>query len=489
MSIIDSALSELDRNGSKSLADHLPPPAVVNDLLSYRALPTPPRRSRWTALALLLAGGAVTWGALEFLQRQSGDAEPPAVAETQAPVAVASMSPPPKPVTLAQAPAAPAPAATPAATPAPAAKEAKAEAPARQPVAPPAWVSRGWEAKQKGASKDAFAAWQAGVGELPATSRLLIGPGFREQQVATAFARRWLKQYPAFVLPVSGKASALFRLVAIPSADAAEAEEDRIRLARFFGWKSDSVTWIEAADLQRRITSADAVVVVVAAAKPSQEAPAASASAPAAAVPAAAPAAKARPVKGVAVAERPAAPPAAFPAEAKAARGAPPAEKPSAAVASLRESYATARRALAEQAYGEALRIAQTLVEKDGGHWEAHYLLGSSLLGAGRPQEAERALAIAGRLNPTSTDIAIRRAIAAQEKGDHAAAASFLRDIARTGNDSPELFINLAYSSEHIGDWSEAAAAWRRFMLLTEGKAQYEVQRQYARQRLEALGN
>lgn len=127
---------------------------------------------------------------------------------------------------------------------------------------------------------------------------------------------------------------------------------------------------------------------------------------------------------------------------------------------------------------------AKALARDFPGRWEAWFWLGTAELAQGHTAEAETALENAGAINPGAADIWVQRAVVAQERGNHAEAIRLLSKARELSPNSPQIYLNLGYSSDALGQADKAAESYRRFLALTAGNSTYLAQRKPVIQRL-----
>lgn len=144
------------------------------------------------------------------------------------------------------------------------------------------------------------------------------------------------------------------------------------------------------------------------------------------------------------------------------------------------------REQLKAGAYADVARSAQALTYDFPDHWESWFWLGTAQLALGRNAAGEESLERAGKLNPGEAQVWVQRAIAAQERSDHAAAIRLLTEARALSPDSPQVYLHLGYSNDALGQFAEAEKNYRTFLSLTEGDSAYAAQRQPV---IERLGN
>jgi tetratricopeptide (TPR) repeat protein len=137
-------------------------------------------------------------------------------------------------------------------------------------------------------------------------------------------------------------------------------------------------------------------------------------------------------------------------------------------------------------AYAEVGKNAQALAEDFPERWEPWFWLGTAQLALGQQDAAENALERASKLNPKDARIWVQRAIVAQERGEHAEAIRLLGEARERSPKSPQIFLNLGYSNDALGQSAEADNNYRRFLALTEGNNAYSSQRKSLVERLGA---
>jgi tetratricopeptide (TPR) repeat protein len=137
-----------------------------------------------------------------------------------------------------------------------------------------------------------------------------------------------------------------------------------------------------------------------------------------------------------------------------------------------------ARLALAREQPAQALVALETLSPVPEGRADFWLMKGSAHLGLGQLDAAEKAFAAAQPLAPGNAQIAVQRAILKQEKGDHAGALQILQDAAARDSSVPEIYLNLGYSQQELGAFSDARRSFRIFLRTTEGRSLYAQQRE-----------
>jgi tetratricopeptide (TPR) repeat protein len=139
-------------------------------------------------------------------------------------------------------------------------------------------------------------------------------------------------------------------------------------------------------------------------------------------------------------------------------------------------------------AYSEAVEILQPIFRAPPKNWEPWFWMGTAQLGLGQHALADtylsQALAREGKL----PQLWVQRAVAAQQQGDNTRALQLLREAERLDPALPEIQLNIAYSSDAMGNIDAAIQAYRSFLAMTEGKAPYVNQRREVLQRLSRLG-
>ena len=147
----------------------------------------------------------------------------------------------------------------------------------------------------------------------------------------------------------------------------------------------------------------------------------------------------------------------------------------------------TIRERLKAGAYEDVSKYAQALSRDFPDRWEPWFWYGTAQLVLGQVGEAEIALDRATRANPRISQVWVQRAIAAQERNDHAAAVRFLGEARILAPKSPEIYLNLGYSYEALGMPADAEKYFRNFLALTEGNSVYEAQRKRIAEKLGQL--
>lgn len=144
------------------------------------------------------------------------------------------------------------------------------------------------------------------------------------------------------------------------------------------------------------------------------------------------------------------------------------------------------REQLRADAYADAAKSAQELARDFPERWEPWFWLGSAQLAQGHMDAADTALERAGKLNPKVAQIWVQRAVVAQERGDHASAINLLTQARDLSPKSPQIYLNLGYSNDALGQPAEAEKNYLRFLSLTEGDESYLLQRKPVIERLES---
>ena len=136
-----------------------------------------------------------------------------------------------------------------------------------------------------------------------------------------------------------------------------------------------------------------------------------------------------------------------------------------------------ARVALSKGSYQQALVALQVLSSAPEDRVDYWLIKGSTHMGLGQLDPAEKAFAAAQLLAPGNAQLAVQRAVLKQEKNDHAGALEILKDAVISHPDVPEVFLNQGYSQQALGSLAEARHSFRIFLRMTEGRSLYREQR------------
>ena len=516
MSIVDKTLQRLDSAkqlapGAPDASDASDATAPLHSIQQDLLYVTGVRKRRkpwalWLALLLLAVMGLVYGWALQF---GPGAAPVPpqgqVIAPAQPPVEVVGQVVVPEPLPVAAAPAAP---------------DALPEPPQQPPPQPPPqvalpsaaqqpeWMQRGWAVVRAEGLMQALPIWERGLQTLPDQQLLIVGDAFLDRHGMNAALARRDPSWAVFAVREAGVAqqgrAGQYRVVVLvppnPPPDLLEA------VAAQFG-RADR---LRAAALKRRTLGTEPPVQVATATAQS-----AAARAPAALAQAQQPQVQATPVVPVrpSLADTPApvqpqrlqlpgplprvaaangpdgqaSPASAAPAPAAPVL-APLASDPATAAPQAAQRLGRrdwenranhARELLRQGAFAQVAQHAEAMTRDFPDRWEPWFWLGTAALSGGQLTQAEQALDRALELNQGVAQVWIQRGIVAQERGNHAAAVRFLNEAASLAPRVPEAHLNLGFSLDAQGRSSEAERSFRTFLQLTQGNANYDLQRQH----------
>jgi len=438
------------------------PPAPTSAPIIAQPAPVAPPVVAEPATVLAAAPEAKPAPADEAQPAPLAEAKPAPLAESR-PASV----PEPKPVPIQEAKPAPEakpvpavavkPAAIPEAKPAPVAKPA--------PLVSPDWLREGWVAMSAAKAEQALSIWEAGLRSLPDQQPLIVGFAFLDRHgMNTALARRD-PDWAAFAIREGHfrrGGEPHYRLVVLTPSPAPTGFNADV--SALFG-RADKVS---AGYMKRRLLAENAAAAVV----PAPTAgPTKSPEPPKKEVP--------QLVQKAAQKESPKA--AAMTSEAVAP---PPPIPPREDRRDWDGRADTIRDQLRQGAFGPAAEGAEKLSRDFPGRWEPLHWLGTAQLGLGRLGEAENALERATALNPNAPHVWIQRAVAAQERQNHAAAISHLLEAEKLAPRMPEIFLNKGFSHDALGQTNDANKSFSRFLTLTEGNPVYAIQRKHIENRL-----
>ena len=111
---------------------------------------------------------------------------------------------------------------------------------------------------------------------------------------------------------------------------------------------------------------------------------------------------------------------------------------------------------LGESRPDEAAAVFRDLLSRRSGNRMVHSLLIDSLMRAGQPAEAERAMQAALKLDPGFTRARLSLAQAQSERGDHAGAVRTLEASPAGVSDEPEIRRRLAFELHQAGEYSRS---------------------------------
>lgn len=343
------------------------------------------------------------------------------------------------------------------------------------PAASPDWLSEGWVRMSAANAEQALSVWEEGLRALPDHQPLIVGYAYLDRHgMNTALSRRD-PDWAAFAIregrfPRGGEPR--YRLIVLaPSDDPAGLNSD---VSAQFG-RADRIS---AGYMKRRLLAASAAVAPEPSAKPKI-------------APAAPPTVKDPPKEAPKVVQKEA-------PKLEAPKAAPVVASPKPMAVSPtppqplsedRRDWSGRSDAIREQlrqgAYGPAEDGAEKLSRDFPDRWEPLHWLGTAQLARGRLDEAENALERATALNPNTPHVWIQRAVAAQERQDHAAAVNYLREAEKLAPRMPEIFLNKGFSHDALGQSNDAEKSFSRFLTLTDGVAAYATQRKHIQNRLQ----
>jgi tetratricopeptide (TPR) repeat protein len=141
-----------------------------------------------------------------------------------------------------------------------------------------------------------------------------------------------------------------------------------------------------------------------------------------------------------------------------------------------------ARSALSRGQYFQALADLESIWPVPDNRADFWLIKGSIHLGLGQLDLAEESFQLAHALVPGHAQTSVQLAVLKQEKGDHAGALSLLKDAARRHRDVPEIYLNLGYSQQALGEFAKAGRSFKIFLDVTEGRTVYSEQRKMVSQ-------
>ncbi|MDZ4202959.1 MAG: tetratricopeptide repeat protein [Gallionella sp.] len=433
MSIIDETFKRLGEEGGQA------PASSSNGATDLRFV-VGARKRRPTAL--LLAVGAVVSGIVVYALLP--EVPPPAAAVAPAP-SVAAQS---------------------AVVPAAISGDLLAATEPQGVIPPPSWYESGWNGARAEQWSDAFTAWEQGIRSLPADRMVITSNSYTDLAAFNLALRQHAEMFPAIgVRQRHYSGQMMYRLLVFP----------------YGGGTREILPKVQALFPQAALANASGVQILNHATQTATALSPAPMSARVEVLPAPAPT------------------PAYVPAEqavtsspltaAKPAAEAVPSKQPVfLAVASgnnWEERSNAIREQLKAESYTDVIKNAKALAQDYSERFEPWFWLGSAQLALGQMDAADASLERAGELNPKVAQIWIQRAIVAQERGDHAAAIRLLTEARTLSPKSPQIYLNLGYSHEALGQAEEAERNFIRFLSLTEGDDSYWQQRKPVINRLE----
>jgi len=480
MSIIEQTLNRLDagiqknnRDNEDDRYDRNAQQFIPGFAMRRRSSLTP-----WFLLAALALGGGTFWwstrmGAPDFSLAtaakgalQTDNLTPPAP-----PVRVETVRvEPPPPIVLPIVQPSPAPLAQ----PVPSVEKTPDAGAAKSYLdAAPPWLVRGMTLYLRGDKEDAKAIWMEGILALPGHHMLMALPpssseaGLRQNFVDAA------TRFPVMLLATKKDGKLVNQLFSY--IDGKENMLVADALSKQLG--TDGLQWVSAASLRLRLPERQAEVApaVVAAPVEARKPVETRKPAPRVAVPrqlARAPskeAAKPAPIT-------PAAPMAAQPV----ARGETlVAEPPS--ILERAEKMINADQSV------EALFELRSARGKQLDDWRYHYLVGVAEMKLGRKGKAQDALTESIRLGPSRFEPHLKRAVILQDAGQHNDAMADLRAAEKISPSTPEIQLNIGYSTDALGRTAEAKVAYVRFLSMSQAKASYSSAREWVSKRVRDL--
>lgn len=119
--------------------------------------------------------------------------------------------------------------------------------------------------------------------------------------------------------------------------------------------------------------------------------------------------------------------------------------------------------------------------------WRYHYLVGVAEMKLGRKGKAQDALSESIRLGPNRSEPRLKRAVLLQDAGQHNDAMADLRAAEKISPSTPEIQLNIGYSTDALGRTAEAKAAYLRFLSMSQAKASYSSAREWVSKRVRDL--
>ncbi len=116
------------------------------------------------------------------------------------------------------------------------------------------------------------------------------------------------------------------------------------------------------------------------------------------------------------------------------------------------------------QQYDAAIETLLPLCTEYNNQWQPWYWMGTAQLMKGKLSEAETALDHALAREGTQATLWLARALIEQERGDHHSALQLLTIANDLAPKNPKILLNMAYSSEVVGDEGSALRAYRKFL-------------------------
>ena len=338
------------------------------------------------------------------------------------------------------------------------------DAGAGQIVSPPEWYEAGWSAARSGKLADALALWENGVRGLPRDRMVIVSNSYTTLDLLLLSLGQHAKMFPAIGVRQHIGGRTLYRVIVFPYGGGTREVLPNVQNLFLHAWLVNASRVQESMDGHFPSAIAKAAQETV-----RGEAPVAGQKPP-----------EQKPADQKRIADQK--PPAEkLEAISKAATETVAAPKPG----DWEGRSAAVREQLKADDYPGVGRNAQTLARDFPERWEPWFWLGTAQLAQGQVAAAEASLERAGKLNPKVAQIWVQRAIAAQERSDHATAVRLLNEARELEPKSPQIYLNLGYSNDSLGLTAEAEKSYLRFLSLTEGDGSYVMQRKPIIERLE----
>jgi tetratricopeptide (TPR) repeat protein len=332
--------------------------------------------------------------------------------------------------------------------------------------AAPPWLVRGMGLYLRGDREDAKAVWMEGVAALPGHHMLLALPLVSSEAAVRQNMVDLATRYPVMLLATKKDGKLVNQLFSY-----VDGKENMLladALSKQLG--ADSLQWISAAALRLRLPERPLDGAAAAAAPVKNRTPVAKEAAP-------------RRPAGSALKEAsrpapliPAAPLAAMPAaQAETLISEPP------AMLERAEKMINADQSV------EALFELRNAKGRQLEDWRYHYLVGVAEMKLGRKTKAQDALSLSIRINPNQSEPRLKRAVLLQDAGQHNDAMADLRAAEKLAPLTPEIHLNIGYSTDALGRTAEAKAAYLRFLSLSQAKASYSSSREWVSKRVRDL--
>lgn len=480
MSIIEQTLNRLDAGIQKNNRDN---EDDRDDRDARQFIPGFAMRRRssltpWFVLAVLALGGGVFWwstrmGAPDFSLAkttkgalQTDNVTPPAPPVRAEPARVE----PPAPSALPIVQSTPTPAAQPVFS-----AEKATDAGAAKPYldAAPPWLVRGMTLYLRGDKEDAKAVWMEGILALPGHHMLMAVPlssseaSLRQNFVDAA------TRFPVMLLATKKDGKLVNQLFSY--VDGKENMLVADALSKQLG--TDGLQWVSAASLRLRLTERQAEVAPAAVAAPVETRKPVESRKPVTKVAAPRPLARA--------ASKEAAKPA--PVTPAAPLAAQPVARGETLIAEPPSILERAEKMINADQSVEALFELRNARGKQLEDWRYHYLVGVAEMKLGRKGKAQDALTESIRLGPSRSEPHLKRAVILQDAGQHNDAMADLRAAEKISPSTPEIHLNIGYSTDALGRTAEAKVAYLRFLSMSQAKASYSSAREWVSKRVRDL--